>query len=85
LTSRPGCLTPRERTPVHIEWETGWVSEPFWTFLRSEKSLARTEIRTTERPACTLDATREYGESGGIAPRIYNFSVRLGERSGFRP
>jgi hypothetical protein len=39
---------PPEGTPVAIALEAGWDPELMCTFLRREKSLACTEIRTPE-------------------------------------
>ena len=55
FTPRPLC--PRERTPVPIQFEAGWVAEPAWTLYREEKSLAHTGIWTLDRPARSLVIT----------------------------
>jgi len=28
--SHTDCCTPRERPPVHVEWEAGWAPESAW-------------------------------------------------------
>jgi hypothetical protein len=49
LTPRPGRFIPEKRQ-VPIVQETGWTPRPVWT--RAE-NLARTEIRSPDRLACS--------------------------------
>jgi len=44
----------RERTPVHIEQETGEAPRLVWTFWIGGKSVATAGIRTTDRPARSI-------------------------------
>ena len=44
----PAALPPKH--PVPIVQEAGWASGPVWT---DEKNLARTGIRSPDRPACS--------------------------------
>jgi hypothetical protein len=46
--SRPGHFTSGERTPVPIEYETRWASEPFWTRWWREKFPDHAGNRTVE-------------------------------------
>ena len=40
--------------PIPNEWETGWVPDPVWTFLRGKHSPSPSEIRTLELPECMM-------------------------------
>ena len=42
----PCRYTPREGTPVLIEWEAGWAPEPVWTVSENIKYIFPTWIRT---------------------------------------
>jgi hypothetical protein len=53
FTLRP--LYTRERNPVPIEYDAGWVQEPVWTFWRGEKSLFSTGIRTFQPVSKSLN------------------------------
>jgi hypothetical protein len=48
-TSYPARLTPR-KDPVPTVQENGWPSGPVWT---GEENLARTVVRTPDRPLMT--------------------------------
>jgi hypothetical protein len=54
LTFRP--LYPRERTPVSIEQEAGWDTEPVWTIRKIYKDLSPTGIKTPDLPVRNLVA-----------------------------
>jgi hypothetical protein len=47
----PRPLCSRERTSVSFERETGWASEPVWTFRRRDKRLGPATIRILDRPS----------------------------------
>jgi hypothetical protein len=42
---------PSGKTLVHIEEETGWAPQTFWTLWRREKSFVPTGIRIPDRPS----------------------------------
>jgi hypothetical protein len=48
INATPRPLYPRERDPVAIVKEAGWAPGPVWT---SAENLARTGIRSPDRPA----------------------------------
>jgi hypothetical protein len=51
---------PPEGTPVAIALEAGWAPELICTFLKREKSLVCTEIRTPDSTAPNLVGSTEY-------------------------
>jgi hypothetical protein len=56
----PGSIYLRERTPVPIKQEGGWVTGTVWAFWRREKSLARAGIRNPDHPARGLFSILDY-------------------------
>ena len=50
----PRPLCPRERTPVPIEEEVGWVPEPVWTMTRRQNPLTPVGIRALVLPVRSL-------------------------------
>jgi hypothetical protein len=56
-TLRP--LYIRERAPVPLVQGTGWASE---SVLTDAKNLARTGVRTLDRPACNESRSTDYAE-----------------------
>ena len=51
---------PPEGTPVAFALEAGWGPDRICTFLRREKSLVSTEIRTPDSAARNLVSSTEY-------------------------
>ena len=50
--SRERFIPPRERAPVAIVQEAGWVPEPVWTGAGKRKYLACNGVRTPNPLAC---------------------------------
>jgi hypothetical protein len=47
VNATPRPLYPREKNPVPIVYEAGWVPEPVWT---GAENVAPSEIRSPDRP-----------------------------------
>jgi hypothetical protein len=62
----PAALYPREKEPVPIVEEAGWIPEPVWRQRLEEKSL----VSAGDRTPVVRSAARQYGDWATAAPSV---------------